>query len=261
MLERSNVVYVYDGTYYGLMCCVFESFYSHEIPCAIVADSAQQLSMLPPKFIETDTDKAHRVMRSIPNKISAKAEELVKLCFLSQLDDKELLILDFLKKGYKYGARVVYMLADDTVNKISKAVKNLTNEAHHFKGFVRFKVYDDMMFSQIEPKNYVLPLIKHHFCDRFPNESFVIYDKTHCQALVYKPYSSAIIQVDKVDLDEPDETEMKYQQLWRDYYNAIAIEQRYNPRCRMTHLPKRFWGDMTEFQSPSKLISKQKAES
>ena len=29
----------------------------------------------------------------------------------------------------------------------------------------------------------------------------------------------------------------------------IAIEGRYNPKCRMTHMPKRYWNTMTEFQT------------
>ena len=34
----------------------------------------------------------------------------------------------------------------------------------------------------------------------------------------------------------------------RRFYDTIAIRERENPRCRMTNMPKRFWGTMTEFQ-------------
>ena len=34
----------------------------------------------------------------------------------------------------------------------------------------------------------------------------------------------------------------------RRFYDTIAIRERENPRCRMTHMPKRYWGTMTEFQ-------------
>ncbi|MFQ7855321.1 MAG: DUF4130 domain-containing protein [Eggerthella lenta] len=37
--------------------------------------------------------------------------------------------------------------------------------------------------------------------------------------------------------------------MWRRFYDTIAIEGRENPRCRMTQMPKRFWGTMTEFQN------------
>ena len=38
--------------------------------------------------------------------------------------------------------------------------------------------------------------------------------------------------------------------MWRSFYHTISIEGRYNPNCRMTHMPKRYWGDMTEFAPP-----------
>ena len=34
----------------------------------------------------------------------------------------------------------------------------------------------------------------------------------------------------------------------RRFYDTIAIRERENPRCRMTNMPQRFWGTMTEFQ-------------
>ncbi|WP_419185499.1 DUF4130 domain-containing protein [Clostridium phoceensis] len=41
---------------------------------------------------------------------------------------------------------------------------------------------------------------------------------------------------------------MTYRRLWRRFYDPTAIRERENPRCRMTNMPKRFWGTMTEFQ-------------
>ena len=42
--------------------------------------------------------------------------------------------------------------------------------------------------------------------------------------------------------------ELAYRKLWRTFYDTIAIEGRYNPKCRMTNMPKRYWAMMTEFQ-------------
>ena len=49
-------------------------------------------------------------------------------------------------------------------------------------------------------------------------------------------------------MGRPGEEEALYRRLWRSFYDTISIEERYNPRCRMTHMPKRYWGTMTEFQ-------------
>ena len=34
------------------------------------------------------------------------------------------------------------------------------------------------------------------------------------------------------------------------FYNTLAIPARENPRCRMTHMPKRFWEFLTELTPP-----------
>ena len=44
------------------------------------------------------------------------------------------------------------------------------------------------------------------------------------------------------------ERELAYRRLWRSFYDTISIQGRENPRCRMTQMPKRYWGRMTEFQ-------------
>ena len=47
----------------------------------------------------------------------------------------------------------------------------------------------------------------------------------------------------------PGETELDYRRLWRRFYDTVSIEGRYHPKCRMTHMPKRYWNTMTEFQT------------
>ena len=46
----------------------------------------------------------------------------------------------------------------------------------------------------------------------------------------------------------PDEREAEYRLLWKRFYDTIAIKERENPRLRMSNMPKRYWGTMTEFQ-------------
>ena len=79
----------------------------------------------------------------------------------------------------------------------------------------------------------------------------MIYDKTHHMALVHRPGQDAIIPMEHFSLEEPDETERQFRALWKQFYHTIGIEGRYNPKCRMTHMPKRYWENMTEFLEPA----------
>jgi len=247
MPDRKDLIYAYDGSFTGLMCCVFESYEQKEIPSIIRPPSVQPRLFDTAKWIETNEHKADRVFNSIPLKISSPAQELVKLGFLTCAPHKELLIYHFLRLGFKYGSKVMTMLTDDTVCSLQKAVRHLTSESHKFKGFVRFSVYGEVLVAVIEPKNFVLPLLAPHFCDRFSGETFMIYDKTHSMALIYRQQKAELMFVEELTLPEVDGTEVEYRRLWKQFYKTIAIEGRNNPRCRMTLMPKRYWGQMTEF--------------
>ena len=258
MSNRPNLVYTYDGSFDGLMCCVFESYEQKEIPSVIQPPGAQECLFDTAKWIETDKHKADRVYNSIPLKISSQAQDLVRLGFLTYATNKELLIYHFLRLGFKYRSKVMTMLTDDTVCSLQKAVRHLTSESHKFKGFVRFSVYGQVLVAVIEPKNYVLPLLAPHFCDRYRNESFMIYDKSHSMALIYQSKKAELLYVDELTLPEADCTEVEYRTLWKQFYNTIAIENRYNPRCRMTLMPKRYWGQMTELDEKNAVNSELK---
>lgn len=260
MLNGTDLVYAYDGTFEGLMCCVFESYECKEIPCLIRPPSVQQTFFDTSKWIETDSQKADRVYNSIPVRISSEAQELVKLGFLTCEENKELLIFRFLQLGFKVGGKVMTMLTDEVVCSLQKAVRHLTSESHKFKGFIRFSVFGEALVAVIEPKNYVLPLLSAHFCDRYNGEKFMIYDKTHRVALIYQSNRAELIDVEGLTLPNVDSTEAKYRLLWKQFYNTIAIEGRTNPRCRMTLMPKRYWNQMTEFDNKNDLFQIKVAE-
>ena len=248
-----DISYVYDGTFEGLLCCVYESFYKKETPAAICAEGrlGEQLLFSEQRYIQTDPERAGRVARSISEKISGEAADLVTMCYFTCLENKELAILDFLRRGYKVGKRFTEMLTDDAMRKVKDAVKRMNNESGKFKGFVRFSVYGNVKVAVIRPENFVLPLISHHFCHRYQRDEFMIYDETHGCALVHRPPETAIIPMDSLVMYKPSAEETMYRELWRKYYDTIAIQARINPRGRMTQMPKRYWDYMTEFGSPA----------
>lgn len=252
MRNRSNVIYRYDGSFDGLLCCVFESYEQKEIPMDILQPDTPQTMLFPVKEIKTDLQKSNRVLASIPKKIGVSALDFVRRAFLTCLAQKELYILLFLRMGYRYGPSVMSMLTDDVVNTLFKAVRHLDKESELLRGFLRFSVFNNVLVAEMEPKNYVLPLLLQHFCERYPEERFLIYDKTHGMALVYRPYQSAVIPIEDLELPEPDEKEQSFRELWRLFYDTIEVQGRHNPRCRMSHMPKRYWKYMTEFGNAQK---------
>ena len=244
----TQVSYVYDGSFAGFLTCVFDSYASREEPMSFSTPEDGRMSLWPERRIETDQARARRVYQSLDKKLGAEGKRLVVNGFLTCLEEKELHLWRFLRLGYQLGPGFTRGLADERVAAVWKAVQHLTGEAHLLKGFTRFSELDGVLVGEIEPKNRVLPLLRPHFAARYPGETLVLYDRTHREALFCQKGKWAIVPLDRFDLAPPGAGELDYRALWRRFYDTIAIEGRYNPKCRMTQMPKRYWGTMTEFQ-------------
>ncbi len=251
MPDRTDLVYRYDGTFPGFLCCVAECFRDKRLPQAIQRLDEPQETLFPVKAVDTDRALADRVERSIPKRISPEARSMARQAFLTCMEEKEMRMLRFLLLGYKYGPKVTKLSTNEDVYQLNKALLYLKNEAHFHVEFLRFSDLGGFLASEITPNNNVLPLIASHFCDRFSGENLMIYDKSHKLGFLYQNTGRReFFQADQVQLPPPDEEEEEYRALWKRFYNAVAVEGRINPKLRRTHMPMRYWPNMTEFQSP-----------
>ena len=249
MSQWTEFSYRYDGSYAGFLTCVFESYARRELPEQFSTAEDPRVSLWPERAVETDREKAGRVYRSLSRRISRQAQELVTQGFLTCMPDKELRLYEFLRLGYRVGPAVTRDLADPRTAAVWKAVRHLANEAHLLKGFLRFSDQGGVLVGEIAPKNRVLPLLRPHFCARLSGENFALYDRTHRELLLSRPGKWAILPAEDFTPGPAGEAELDCRRLWRQFYNIIAIEGRYDPKCRMTHMPKRYWNTMTEFQT------------
>jgi len=209
-------------------------------------DEAQE-TLFPIKEIITDHVAAEKVEQSIGRSISHEALMLVRLCFFSNMESRELAILLFLRLGYKIGSSVTNMLTNDIVRTITKSAQSVKRESGYFMEFLRFSEYNGVLVAIIEPKSFVLPMIYEHYCDRMPGEQFMIYDKSHKCAFVYQNGEKRMIGHTHLELPEAGAKEEKIKALWKQFYDSIAIESRINHKLRMGNMPKRYWKHMTEF--------------
>ena len=102
-LHDADVVYLYDGSFEGFLCCVFESFAQHEIPFAVWTPQRETATLYPVRDIETDSAKAQRVFSALGRKLGRETEYLVSRDFLSGQEDKELLLIRFLHLAFALG--------------------------------------------------------------------------------------------------------------------------------------------------------------
>ncbi|MCI6569491.1 MAG: TIGR03915 family putative DNA repair protein [Dysosmobacter sp.] len=255
----TELVYCYDGSFDGFLCCVFDSYANHEVPTAITRDEDFEPTLFATRQVVTDTGHARRVYRKI-RQISPDAASLLRRGFLSCMPEMELHLYRFIAKLLKDGPGFLENLSDGTLYPVLKAVRFLGAEVEKLRGFVRFSDLGGVLGSEIEPRNRVLPVLRNHFCSRYQNEKFFIYDRTHREALFYAAGKAVILPLDHFQMAEPDETEVSYRLLWKRFYDTIAIKERENPRCQNTHMPKRYRGTMTEFMGPEAFRARRSPE-
>ena len=153
----------------------------------------------------------------------------------------------------KPSKRIMDFLGNPSVAKVFEMKRRVSNEAHYFIEFVRFRELENgVLFSEIEPKNRVLTCIAEHFADRFPMENWVIYDNTHQEFLVHPAGKHWVLVQGEVPernvTEQITEAEKEYEKLWKGFFKTISIKERENLKCQRTHIPVKYRKNVTEFQ-------------
>lgn len=205
--------------------------------------------------VKTDEEKAEKTVHAIQKKLGEKAWHITlrAVCHFDSARGTQ--VFHFLVRGFRMGGKVVDMLHDPYVMSVMELARKTANEAHYFVEFIRFEETNHILYSKIEPKCNVLPLIGEHFSERFPNEDFVIYDAVKKLSVVHKKYQKFFFVRDaEITLSENENKENElakesdnYGKLWKTYFDTIAIEERRNRNCQRNMLPLWYRKNMIEF--------------
>lgn len=246
---REMTCYIYDGTFEGLLTAIYEAFSRREKPGRIASVRGLQQSFLEQYVsIDTDLEKAKMVYHSISSKISPEALDNVYRVYLADKEENNAgIIYEYLKLGWKLGAKVDSYLADDRVLKVHKIRQRVDLEVHRMMGFIRFRLLrGGIYYAPIEPDNDILTLIAPHFSKRFADQSWVIHDVGRNRAALYNKEEWIIVDAHLDKIPEEDEEENTYQELWKHFYSSVTIKERFNPDLHKRLLPKRYWRYLIE---------------
>ncbi|MCR5034081.1 MAG: TIGR03915 family putative DNA repair protein [Clostridia bacterium] len=249
--------YLYDGTFEGLLTCIYHHYYTDKA-AGIYPSGEYQPSLLHGSMeVETDEEKAARVYNAIGNKISGYSLRLIYRVYLSGITGKENVILSYVLLGFRVGPSIGSLHARPEVQALEDIVRKVGNERERMLQFVRFEVMEaagggpQILYAKIEPEHDVLELIANHFSERFSHDPLIIHDIGRSKAIVAYERDWYVTDFDGTHLPDGtamlmSEDERSYQDLWRTYFDHIAIKERTNPRCQKNHMPVRYWKHLTE---------------
>ena len=248
MSDGSTVIYVYDDTFEGLMTALFEA-YAHKPPPESIVGRAHCQQLLGRDYVDIETDmvKAERVMAGIRLKIGYEAYEKIWVAFLSDDIQKGDKLYQYIRLGLEIGGRIYQRLADERVMAVDKISGLVSREAHQLIQFVRFsKMEGGIYYGEITPQFDVLSLMMPHFVARFHVQPFIIHDKGRHLAAVFDTREWVLISTEDMHIPALSEDELGYRRMWKTFYDTVAIKERINPNLRRSHMPKKFWKNMTE---------------
>ena len=238
--------YYYDGSFDGLLTVIFIAYKDRKNnELRIIVKTGQLLLGLDDINVITNFSKARRVEKAICDKLSQNFLNNIQTCFLSCEKNKDIVIVHTVYKALKQGKEILNSL-DEHAFYVNKLVKQVLNERHRYLGVLRFKeVKDGTMFSTIEPKNNVLPILLSHFINRMKREKFAIYDKKRKMIAYYDTKKVEIFFVKILEIEWSDE-EIEYSELWKTFHKSISIKERENKKLQQSNLPKYYWKHLIE---------------
>lgn len=203
-----------------------------------------------------DSEKAEKVIRTLERRLGHEAYE--QLCYAAMSDaiDKADVIYHTIVTAFamRDSKRVFQNMHDPAVMRCFALGRTVGREATHHLEFIRFRELENgVLFARCTPKNRITLVLAEHFCDRFPAESFIILNATHHEAALHAAGEHTYVLCDSaVFLKETpgaySETEELFQDLWKEYFATIAIEDRKNEKLQGQLFPKRYWKDSVELQ-------------
>jgi probable DNA metabolism protein len=252
------IVFRYDKTFEGLLTALFDAYFRKTFPERLL-----NTEEIEPMFTEechvviTQPDKAARVWRAVKKKLSPNACNMLTYVWLSEVQGSDELLFQYIRKIIDSKDSVETNFADDIVFQIHKLAQKVEKEKLRMIQFVRFqKAADDLFFAPIAPDHNCLPLVIHHFKDRFADQKWILYDTKRDYGFYYDLKTvtemtlaaSTLFPDGKLNEKLMSEDEKLFQQLWKTYFKSMTIKERINPKLHRQLLPRRYWKYLTEKQ-------------
>ena len=243
-------IYTYDGTFEGFLTALATARERREKTVEMTRTPPLQGGLFAELVdIETAPDRALGFFDEIGAKISPFACRTLYHAFLSDVAGMEMDLFRYLELGWQVGGRLDSLLTHNDVQPVHRLARKVVYEAHRMKGFVRFKeVGEGFYYAQLEPDHRILSLIAPHFSERFRDQHWIIHDIGRGEAIIYDAARKEWAPVEMELCGTPEFTakELLCQELWKRYFDRIAIEERKNPRLQGSKLPLKYRKHLVE---------------
>lgn len=244
----NEYIYLYDGSWIELLSLINYLLKENKKPLNIKEESKYTPNLID-QALHLNIKKEKKIYQEWIKKVSRDIVKIAYYVYLSNDENKELIIYYFLKNGLKYKDKVKYLRNLKCVNKALSLTHYVFGEAHRMKGFLRFQeMKNGFLYAQMEPENNIICLLTTHFKKRLPQENWLICDE---KRKIYAFYDTTRVyflesdEIIKLNL-EFSKKELDIEDLWKTFFKTIAIKERKNTRAQRNFMPLKYRKYMLE---------------
>lgn len=239
------VVYTCSHNLEAMLTCIYVAWASkkgHQ-NIRLEIEPVEQYSLFDEyHHVDPDFDKANSVMTAVQTKISPYVYTEIAYCSMAYEKDVLDTIYHILLLGFSLGCHVLEMVHYRDVMRYKEIRTRLGKETCRFQEIVRFnEIRKDFYVAHIEPKSRLLVTLGPVFMDRMPSEHWMIVDDVHKEAVIHPKdedfYMKQLTEEELFRLAETEKETDTFTDLWKVFFDSIAIEERKNTRCQRNLFP------------------------
>lgn len=210
----------------------------------LMVEPLEQISFLDDYIhVEPDSALAEKVIEAITRKISPGFYASLAYCSAAYEPETLDTIYRVMLLGFAYGPQALDMLQYREVMRFQQISRRVGREICGFREFTRFhSMPGGAYIAHIEPKSRIVTALAPLFSDRMPSEHWMIADDIHREVIVHPKDSPFFLwnptEEEFTDLLVSEAANDDYTDLWRAFFDSIAIKERANARCQRNLFPE-----------------------
>lgn len=257
---KSGMIFLYDGSFDGLLSALAAAVDVPDGDLTVAPERNWQPSLLEDVCrVGTKPKVAEGFLERVRREVSGEATRHLLHVWCSEQPGIESVLLEYARLAFRHGAAVDGYHTHPAVREIERVVRRVTCEAHRLKGLLRFRrMPDGSFYAPLAPDANVALLVGWHFQHRLGAERWVIHDvkrnlgvfwdrqRLEVAEVVAGTPSAVALEAETPPPGVFHREEILYQQLWRQYFEVIAIPERTNPDLQRKCMPRRYWAYLIE---------------
>ncbi|SDY64159.1 TIGR03915 family putative DNA repair protein [Tindallia californiensis] len=241
--------FLYENSFDGLLTALYYALADGTLENRVVSKEHYQPDLFSqPVTIATDFHISQKLYEGIPRRISGQTLRNIYHLYLSEILETGQWSYLYLRKGFQIGPAVNQHITDPEIHQVLKKCRQVLREYHRMTGLLRFQsLKNKVLYAPYHPDFHLTPLLAGHFSRRFSSHPWIIHDINREQAAFWDTKKWVLHPLSPKETLPLSGDEVHFQQLWKAYFQQIAIKERLNLPLQQQFVPQKHRRYLTEF--------------